>query len=352
MVKTDAGAVSTPAISVCIVTARRSPQLRRCLASLLEQIEAPPWELLVSANGDAAVADEVKSSFPNAVVRFTPRANPGQARNLVVPLARGELLLFLDDDVVAHPNLLERLHALAEEHKETSVFGGPNLTPQGSSRFQVVQGAVLGSFVTSGPVRRRYGQHPAAKADERFFILCNLAVRRSAMMPFEDDLVCAEENRLLTELGRRGGAMLYDPSLIVYHERRSDLPGFTRQLFKYGKGRGQVMARDPHSIRLPHLAPALLLVYLSTLPFTALLEPALLWGAGLYLAALIANGAAIALTLKRATALPIGVALTALVHTVYGAGIWAGVVRKPADHSQARRVTEPSSSEDVEVAAE
>ena len=60
------------------------------------------------------------------------------------------------------------------------INASPNDTPPGSSRFQAVQGAVLASLVGSGPVRRRYGAHPPRHADERFFILCNLAVRRSA----------------------------------------------------------------------------------------------------------------------------------------------------------------------------
>ncbi|MEA2462042.1 MAG: hypothetical protein QOH90_2219 [Actinomycetota bacterium] len=341
-----------PAISVCIVTARRSPHLRRCLASLKAQVEAPPWELLVSANGDSAVADEVLATFPKAVVRFTPRANPGNARNLVVPLATGELILFLDDDIVAEPHLLSRLHRLSQAHPEVSVFGGPNLTPPGSSRFQFVQGAVLSSIVSSGPVRRRYGPHPAAKADERFFILCNLAVRRRAMVPFEHDLVCAEENRLLTELGRRGGAMLYDPSLIVHHERRPDLRGFVQQLFKYGRGRGQVMARDPRSIRSAHLAPALLLVYLLALPFVGAAIPVSLFGAAVYVAVVVANGVVVALTLKRASALPMAAGMTFLVHTVYGAGIWSGLWGALTRSSHAPVPAEQSASTDAEVLAE
>ena len=83
------------------------------------------------------------------------------------------------------------------------MFGGPNETPANSSRFQWVQGAVLASMIASGPVRRRYGSHPPAEADERWFILCNLAVRRTVMRRFDDALVCAEENALLGRAARR-----------------------------------------------------------------------------------------------------------------------------------------------------
>ena len=140
------------------------------------------------------------------------RALPGAARNLLVDEARGDLLLLpRRRRHPASPTLLALLAELADAHPDAGVFGGPNDTPPGSSRFEVVQGAAMASIVGSGPVRRRYGPHPAGPADERFFILCNLAVRRAAMVPFDPDLVCAEENAVLSEMSRSGVAMYYDP---------------------------------------------------------------------------------------------------------------------------------------------
>ncbi|CAN5721039.1 hypothetical protein BH24ACT3_BH24ACT3_09110 [soil metagenome] len=67
--------------------------------------------------------------FPAARVCHVRRALPGAARNLLVERARGELLLFLDDDVVIEAELLARLAKLADVHPEADVFGGPNDTP-------------------------------------------------------------------------------------------------------------------------------------------------------------------------------------------------------------------------------
>ena len=89
--------------------------------------------------------------FPAARVCFVERALPGAGRNLLVDEARGDLLLFLDDDVTVEPDLLARLDRLADEHPEAGVFGGPNDSALDSTRFQFVQGAVLASIVGSGP---------------------------------------------------------------------------------------------------------------------------------------------------------------------------------------------------------
>jgi glycosyltransferase involved in cell wall biosynthesis len=318
-----------PSISICIVTGRRDAVLDACLASLQAQEDAPPWELLVCADGDPAVVDAVARRFPEADVCTVDRALPGAARNLLVERAQGDLLLFLDDDVTVDPGLLARLQALADAHPECDVFGGPNDTPTGSTRFQAVQGGVLASIVGSGPVRRRYGAHPPGEADERFFILCNLAVRRSVMVAFDRDLVCAEENEMLAELADRGHRMYYDPSLVAYHERRATFGGFARQMHKYGRGRGQVLVRRPRSTRVAYLAPSALLAYLVALPvLVPWVGPLVLLPAVGYVGAVGACAAWIAKTLRRAADLPLAALLIVTVHASYGTGVVRGAITR------------------------
>jgi glycosyltransferase involved in cell wall biosynthesis len=316
----------TVGISVCIVTGRRAPLLDACLASLQAQVDAPAFEVLVISDGDPAVAAAVRTRFPQARVALIKRALPGAARNWLIAEAHGDLLLFLDDDVVVGPNLLARLARVAAEHSEAGVFGGPNETPPGSTLFQTVQGAVLASIVGSGPVRRRYGQHPAGPADERFFTLCNLAVRREVMVPFRKDLVCAEENGALAELADSGVLMFYDPTLVAYHERRSTYRGFARQMMKYGRGRGELILRNPRTLRPAYLVPSGLLAYLAVAPFASLVTPYALLPLALYLSAVAAGAVKVATTLRRPLTAPLAAGLIFTLHVQYGAGVVRGVI--------------------------
>lgn len=321
--------VAAPLVSVCILTRAPGGVLEPCLASLAAQENPPPWELVV-ASADPAVAAYVRDRFPHATVGVVRGAHPGAARNFLVEHARGLFVLFLDDDVIVASDHLARLAALVDAHPEVSVFGGPNKTPRRSSRFQFVQGAVLSSFVAAGPVRRRYGPHPAGHADERFFILCNLAVRRSAMVPFADELVCAEENQVLTELHDRGEAMYYDPAFGVDHERRPDLRSFAQQMHKYGIGRGQLARRSPRTLRVPHLVPSALVVYLLlAVVATVLGRPVALVPLVVYALAVVASAAHVARTLRRPSTIPLAIFLTAVLHACYGAGVLRGLVRRP-----------------------
>jgi succinoglycan biosynthesis protein ExoA len=319
----------TPAVSILIVTRGRPEALRACLASIGKQEGAPGFELLVASHADSSVAEVVHEYFPDAAVIGVNGVYPGGARNLLVEQATGDLLLFLDDDITANPDLLARVASAAAQHPEAGVFGGPNLTPQGSTSFQVTQGAVLASLVASGPVRHRYGAHPAGSANERYFTLCNLAVRRHVMLPFDPSLLCAEENAVLNELHRRGVEMRYDPNMVVFHERRDDVAGFCRQMHKYGRGRGQVMRQEPLRGSLARVPPLLLLAYLVAVTPLALAVgwPALL-PAVAYLLAVVAEALKVGLTLRSPAAVPRAAALVVAVHLCYGAGVLQGLLRR------------------------
>ena len=320
-----------PLISVCILAGHGAAPLDACLASLRAQIGAPPFELLIGGNPTLDVLSTVGRRFPGARVCDTRGRLPGAARNPLIERARGELLLFLDDDVTALPDLLRLLAETAATHPEASVFGGPNETPMKSSRFEVVQGAVLGSLMGAGPVSRRYGARHPGLADERWFTLCNLAVRRRAMMPFADGLVCAEENALLSQLRRRGERMRYEPSLRVFHARRPTLRSFAKQMQKYGRGRGQLLARRPGTLRAAYLAPTMLLLYLlllpalvaSSAPIGLALGPAALYGA-----LVGASAVRIGSTLRRPADIPLAAVLILAVHLCYGAGVVRGLMSR------------------------
>lgn len=314
-----------PVVSVVVVAGGRNDLLARCVASLRQQREAPAWELILCADSTVARGQRVDGMFRTGDVTLVPGRTPAGLRNQVLHRARGELLLFLDDDATLPPDYLARLAELAGSHPEAGVFGGPNVTPFGSSRFEVTQGAVLSSLVGAGPVRRRYGPHPATEADERYFTLCNLAVRREVMTRFDDDLVCAEENELLGRLRASGVRMRYDPQLSSGHHRRPDRRGFAAQMWKYGRGRGQLAVRSPRTLRPAHLAPSLAVAYLAAAIVGGAFEPLLLLPVAGYLAALLGQAAWISRTLARPGAAPEAFGLLLVLHVCYGCGLFAGL---------------------------
>lgn len=323
---------AAPLISVCILAARPDA-LDMCLASLGAQEHAPPFEVLIGSRAPTPeLLGVVSRRFEQTPVCDIGARYPGEARNPLIERARGELLLFLDDDVTVPPDLLRRLADVARAHPDVAVFGGPNETPSGSSVYQVVQGAVLSSRVGAGPVCRRYGPHSAAFVDERWFTLCNLAVRRGVMLPFLEGLTSGEENALLHELSRRGHVMLYQPELRAFHERRNSTRAFATQMVKYGRGRGEQLRRQPSGTRVAYLVPTAFVAYLVLLvpALVTLRNRLILVGPlALYAALVSASAVRIAAGVHRISAVRLAAGLTVTVHLGYGVGLVKGLARRP-----------------------
>jgi glycosyltransferase involved in cell wall biosynthesis len=104
-------AVDRPAASVVVATRDRRPLLRRCLAALAAQRTAEPFE-------DMAVA-------PMGRLLTAAGRGPGHARNLGLREARGEVVLFTDDDTVAAPGWVQAALDFLARHPAAVGVDGP-----------------------------------------------------------------------------------------------------------------------------------------------------------------------------------------------------------------------------------
>jgi hypothetical protein len=146
------------------------------------------------------------------------------------------------------------------------------------------------------------------------------------MLPFANDLVGAEENGLLDEIARRGLVMHYDPLMIVYHERRASLRGFAQQMMKYGRGRGQLIARAPRTLRGAHLVPSALVLYVLLLPVLVVLNRGAVLPLLVYLVAVGAGALRVSTGLRHLSQAALAAALIVVLHVCYGVGVLWGLL--------------------------
>ncbi|WP_049973984.1 glycosyltransferase [Azospirillum sp. B4] len=101
-----------PDVTVIIPTHRRAHLLRRALASVKGQ-EAAVEVIVISdaADGGTDRACAELLSADDIYVRRNGAAGPSASRNLGLALARGRLVLFLDDDDAWHPGFIPALLA-------------------------------------------------------------------------------------------------------------------------------------------------------------------------------------------------------------------------------------------------
>lgn len=111
-----------PQLSVVVPTYNRAPLLRRTLASLVQQRNPPPFEVVVADDGSADDSEQVAAEFRDRLtIRYLYQEDKGyrvaKARNMGAATASAPILLFLDGGTLAGPDLLAghlRSHA---EHR-------------------------------------------------------------------------------------------------------------------------------------------------------------------------------------------------------------------------------------------
>ena len=109
-----------PTLTIAICTFNREELLKYCLESLICQT-ADETEVLVIDNGTSKV-NRLVQNYPE--VRYVSESNTGLsfARNRAIKEAKGDWIMYIDDDAKSHENLISR--SLEHCKLNHNVFGG------------------------------------------------------------------------------------------------------------------------------------------------------------------------------------------------------------------------------------
>lgn len=101
--------MAAPFASIIIPTRNRAADLERCLAILRPQIDSAEREIDLHICDDSSNLETkqmLAEHCPGAYRHEGPRLGPGPNRNVGAKAARGEWLIFLDDDILPRPELI------------------------------------------------------------------------------------------------------------------------------------------------------------------------------------------------------------------------------------------------------
>lgn len=116
-------------ITVAICTWNRCTLLARTLEQLTRIIsDGIDWEILVVNNNCTDETDAVIAAASRRLpIRriFEPTPGKSHALNRTLREARGDFILWIDDDVLVDEHWLEAFGETARRHPEAAVFGGP-----------------------------------------------------------------------------------------------------------------------------------------------------------------------------------------------------------------------------------
>lgn len=104
-------------VSIIIPTYNRPNELRDCLESILKQ-SVKPMEVIVVDDGNLG-DPPLKQEFISVGIQYIlfKKDRPGltESRNVGVKLAKGQIIFFLDDDVVLFPDYVEQILKVYKE---------------------------------------------------------------------------------------------------------------------------------------------------------------------------------------------------------------------------------------------
>lgn len=225
-------------LSVIIATCNRPASLGRLVQSLAVQMRPREHELLIAENGSSERSP--LPSLPVPIVHIYDRL-PGKCRvqNRAIKESTGEILVFLDDDLVVAAGYLDEVERFFQEHPEFAAMKGRILAAEDPA-------ARLGSAAVY--LDLPIVDHGETVIEAHGVIGANMAFRASALEAvglFDDRLGPGaagheEETEMSARLRRNGFRIGYAPRAIVHHEvdpARADRARFIRIARERGRCR-------------------------------------------------------------------------------------------------------------------
>jgi glycosyltransferase involved in cell wall biosynthesis len=231
--------MTEPLLSVIVPTRDRKDLLAAMLEAL-DRVTAAAGELEVivvddgSTDGTAEWLDARRGPFPLRVVRIERPAGPAAARNRGAAEARGEVLGFLDSDVLVHPGWWQAAKPHFTDPRVAAVEGATG-QPPGSPRPTPFTNLVV-------------------NLDGRRYLTCNILYRRSVFLEhggFDERFKLAdrEDTDLAFTVLEHGGQVRFEPKCRVDHPVFGENPGLHFKKARYGVHEALLRRKHPRLYR-------------------------------------------------------------------------------------------------------
>lgn len=246
-------------LSVVIPTYRRGPALADTVAAVIraDRRGLEHLEILVVDDGSPEPAEPIVAQLqrpPTLSVKCLRQDNrgPAAARNTGFRQARGDVVLFLDDDILSPPDLPARHLEAHRLFRQTVICG----------RCTTRRPSAPGAFFR---FLERLGYDDPVSPDRDYTAVSivasgQLSVERAMFdartAVYRDDLTtpAAEEYELSARLRRCNVPILLAERITADHDAPVTIRGVCRQQYKHGLGCGEAARRCPETLELEQLA--------------------------------------------------------------------------------------------------
>jgi GT2 family glycosyltransferase len=231
-------------VSVVIATYNRRKLLERALSALDRQTATPgTFEVIVVNDGSSDHTQEwlAQAQFGFACHTLS-QANqgPASARNAGVNMAHGDIILFLDDDLVAEPELVAEHLRMHEDSPGNVVLGPASSLPRYKQPWVAWQQGTLEKAYTAlsqGDITPSF----------RHFWSGNCSVHRSELLEtggYNATFLHNEDVELGYRLMQRGLRFIFNPAAKGYHFSTRSYSGWATAHAEYGRTNVEILRRS------------------------------------------------------------------------------------------------------------
>jgi glycosyltransferase involved in cell wall biosynthesis len=236
-----------PKVSVVIPTWNRADLLARTIDKIEHQtLSRDLYEVLVIDNDSTDDTQKVVSQksrvYPQLKTFSQSKRGAAATRNVGIRAAAGDIILFIDDDIQAEPNLIETHWQYHQKHSNSSIIGGL-ITPWSDStdaflRYLRDRGIFNPYSIACGPM------------DFSYYHTGNVSTARSVLLDvggFNEQFAVygMEDIELGYRLERRGSRMVHGPDAKAVHEYFPTYPQFIRRCEQAGYSLGKLIELHP-----------------------------------------------------------------------------------------------------------
>lgn len=223
-----------PFFSIVIPTYNRPERLANCLKAIANfDYPRDRFEVIVVDDGSKTPLDSVVAPLQNQInlkLFRQENAGPATARNRGAKEARGEFLVFTDDDCQPLSNWLEQF-AVSLATAPEAMVGGKTINALADNLFSTASQELIDYL---------YEYYNPAKGKAAFFASNNIALPKvgfDSLGGFDVSFpLAAAEDRDFCDRWQATYPMVYNPQAQIKHYHHLQLNSFWRQHFGYGRG--------------------------------------------------------------------------------------------------------------------
>jgi peptidoglycan/xylan/chitin deacetylase (PgdA/CDA1 family)/glycosyltransferase involved in cell wall biosynthesis len=240
--------MSQPELSVLIASHDRPEKLRRCLESLAEQSADPAsFEVIVADDGSpestAALVESFEAPWALRLLRL-PKGGKSAAQNAAIEAAAAPVCVFLDDDILAGPDLVAAHLAAHREQPLALGVGRLEQRPPADGNWFGVAHAVAWN--------ERYGELAERETDWPDTYGGNFSAPREKLREvggFDTGIEAIEDIELGYRLSEAGCEPRYLPEATGVHDDEKPWTKLLAEVERYGAFCAEFAERVPVSRR-------------------------------------------------------------------------------------------------------